>query len=256
MSKAEEFKSLLPLYYRESKQMNFKCDSSGEEFDVLNENIIDVTNQCFPQTATWGISFWEEFLGLPIDSAESLQNRRIKVINKMSRSSPMTPFEMRRILEGFADTVDIIQNQREYSFEVILGTKSKLGDIIEAVVSEIEEIKPAHLVYTLATKYITTLVFKNLFSRWHSETIPVCGTLVCAEVDNDEFISTLGRKFGDNVQGISSNFFSEVFSYASENEYIIGDGKVYIETITNYINNTLSEKFKVASPESYAEEVK
>lgn len=256
MSKAEEFKSLLPLYYRESNQMNLKCDSSGAEFDTLHENIIDVTNQCFPQTATWGISFWEEFLGLPINTVESLSNRRTKVINKMSRSSPMTPFEMRRILEGFADTVDIIQNQREYSFEVILGTRSELGDIIEAVISEIEEVKPAHLVYKLATKYITSLVFKNTFTRWNSDVIPSCGTLVCSANDNDEFISTLGRKFGNAIERTSNNFFSDIFKYASENEYIIGDGKVYIETIANHINNMLSEEFKVTSPDNYVEGVK
>ncbi len=248
MSKAEEFKSLLPLYYRESNQMNLKCDSSGEEFDILYENIIDVTNQCFPQTATWGISFWEEFLGLPIDSAESLKNRRIKVINKMSRSSPMTPFEMRRILEGFADTVDIVQNQREYSFDVILGTRSVLGDIIEAVINEIEEIKPAHLFYSLAIKYITSLVVDSLFIRWESDDIPKCGTIDCSY---NEYTSTLGKGAYNYIKSEFLKAFSELFDKVSEDTYILGNGQRLTGEIGASIKNLLSEEFLSVSEGNY-----
>lgn len=255
MSKADEFKSLLPSYYYESRQMNVKCDSSGIEFDTLTQNIADVTNQCFPQTATWGISFWEEFLGLPINTAESITNRRSKVISKMSRSSPMTPSEMRRILNGFADAVDINQVQRDYYFQVILGTKTSLGDIIETVISEIEEVKPAHLAYSLAIKYITNSVITRTFNRWQSDVIPICGTLLCSETSTDEFITTIGRRYADILSATFNNYLGDTFIYTSESEFIIGDGKTYVESITSYINKMQSDEFKLSSESVYVGEV-
>jgi hypothetical protein len=248
LNKAEELKSYLPIYYQESKQINAKCDSTGQELEDLYNNILDLTNQCFPQTATWGIEYWEKFLDIPINSAEDIKTRRAKVITKISRSSPMTPFEMRKILQNFIDGVLIVQYPNEYRFEVTLETKTKLENILDAVLREIEETKPAHLTFDIAINYITELLIKKVFSRWLSDPIQLCGTI---DVSNNQYITTDGWSFKESLSGTISSNKSEELTVVSEKTFIVGDGKTLTEALSLTVNKYPSDEFKQSAEQNF-----
>ncbi|KGK88047.1 putative phage tail protein [Clostridium sp. HMP27] len=248
MNKADELKSYLPTYYQESIQMNAKCDSTGEELEGLYSNIFDLTKQCFPQTATWGIEYWENFLGIPVNSSEELKTRRAKVITKMSRASPMTPYEMRRILRNFVDRVVITQFPEEYRFEVTLETKTKLENVLDAVIREVEEIKPAHLDFGVAINYITELTLITQFSKWFSDPFILCGTI---DVSYNPYIATDGWSFEQIVSSSLKEFRSDEFLVASETTFILGDGKTLSETLRLSINKWNSDELKVVYEDNF-----
>ncbi len=153
MSKAEELKSYLPTYYQDSIQMNAKCDTTGAELDDVYSNIDDVTNQCFPQRATWGLSLWEAFLGLPINDADNIKNRRAKVMAKLSRTSPMTPAEMKKVLKNFAEDAAVNLAIEPYTFMATLISSDSFNLNVATVINEIENIKPCHLDFDLSFQY-------------------------------------------------------------------------------------------------------
>lgn len=248
MSKADEFKNYLPTYYYESRQMNAKCDTTGIEFDNLEVTIQELIEQCFPQTATRGIKLWENFLGIPINTNESLELRRAKVIDKLSRVSPMTPYEMKKSLEKFADTIEINQTPEEYTFEVVLGSESKIDYILSTIINIVEEIKPAHLAYSLTLKYITNILIIRSFKKWFSDVIPLCGTIDCSY---NAYVSTEGRSnrtimYEDITKGISDEFIK-----VSEQTMIPGNGKRLVENLELVITDFIADEVLKVSEELY-----
>lgn len=238
MNKAEELKSYLPRYYDESPQMNAICDSSGVEFEDLYSNVFDLTNQCFPQTATWGIKYWETFLGIPESSAEDLSTRRAKIISKLSRTSPITPYEMRRILGNFVDNAVLTQFPEEYRFEISLQTKTKLEKVLDAIIREVEEIKPAHLDFSISINYLTELQISELFGRWLSSPFYVCGTI---NVNYKPYTSTQGLVFKQALSTTVSHYYTDKMIVTSENTYIDGIGVSDINMLhfSSSVNSTL-----------------
>jgi len=63
----------LPGYYRASRIMGATLSAQGQEIDKLFDAMDQTLDQFFISTATWGLSLWEELLGLPINETFSIE---------------------------------------------------------------------------------------------------------------------------------------------------------------------------------------
>lgn len=249
MGKAEELKSYLPSYYYDSREMNAKCDTTGAELDDLIFNTDDVVKQCFPQTATWGVEYWEKFLGIPSNIDEDISSRRAKIITKMSRASPMTPFEIRRILKNFVDEVLINQIYEIYKFEITLITRTKIDRALDTILKEIEDSKPAHMSYSIAIDYLTEYTVEKVFNKWATDPYKICGTFDTA---GNEVITTQGKTIATSIENSINAFISDEFMRASSETVTSISGKTISSDVEDSIKGYTSDILIRASSTTYS----
>ncbi|MYL45064.1 DUF2313 domain-containing protein [Virgibacillus halodenitrificans] len=78
----ERMMDYIPKYYRNSRIMNELMKSRGSEIDELIALYDDILDQFFIETATWKLPDYEKQYGLPVNSQDSLQERRKRVLSK------------------------------------------------------------------------------------------------------------------------------------------------------------------------------
>ncbi|HHX87692.1 MAG TPA: YmfQ family protein, partial [Firmicutes bacterium] len=139
----------LPPYYVTSPIMSAIQNAASEEFGAVQQFIDDLKLQFLtPTTATWGLGFWEQEIGLKTDISQSYEERR-EII--MARLKGMGTFG-RDVLISAASAfsggeVDVIEYPAEsrvvVKFVGTLGIPKHMASFIKMV----EEIRPAHLAY-------------------------------------------------------------------------------------------------------------
>lgn len=133
----------LPPYYQASRVIEAILSAQGQEIDKLFDTLDQTLEQYFVTTATWGLSWWEELLGLPVNETLPAEERRQKVLAK--RRGVSQPLLI--ILQAIAPALearfggDIIpfilpveHNAAEYDFGLLVPT--------------LEIRKPAHKSYS------------------------------------------------------------------------------------------------------------
>lgn len=70
----------------------------GLSNDEIKALVDDFKLQVVPQTATWSLPWWENSKGLPIDTSLSIEERRMRIIEKQRRRSPMNPTRFEQII--------------------------------------------------------------------------------------------------------------------------------------------------------------
>lgn len=120
---------------------------SDEEHEKLKINLLDVKNQFFVETATWGLSDWERLLDLSVKEDASIEDRRIQILLKLQGTNIVSEIFMNNLINMFCEDKSgyIIQHNSEYYFEVILNGNQKLD--LNSLSNAIEMYKPAHLGY-------------------------------------------------------------------------------------------------------------
>lgn len=174
----------------------------GSEFDSADELAEEVLMQLHPQTATWGISFWEQRLKLPINESEDIKIRRRKVIARLqSKASTMTPERMGIILKTYIGSyVGITENVAPYTFsvDIINNTERfKLKDFTDIV----NRIKPSHLAYIVGLIERKTLQIKEECKEYPYNFF-MCGTFLCGTKPE---IENLGFKVDTTLKAETNN---------------------------------------------------
>lgn len=144
----------LPNYYQDNVTMVKLQDSMAEEFGPLNFSKEDILNQFFLDTATWGLSFRENELGIETDPTKPYEWRREIIRAKLRGASTTTKKMIKKIAETFSGTeVEVIEHPSEYMFEIkfvgIKGIPPNMAGLIQAI----NEIKPAHLEHVFTYSY-------------------------------------------------------------------------------------------------------
>lgn len=167
MSTADVLKSYVPPFIIQSKTFQAVYNVQGEELDRLNADVLDIISQCFIDTATWGLKYWEKFFGIQINESKETEYRRSVVKSKMRGASTVTVNLIQNVAESYENgEVDITENPSNYSFDVkfvgVRGIPPNLDDLKAAI----EEIKPAHLAVTYTFTYITWDEFDTYKHQW------------------------------------------------------------------------------------------
>ncbi|WOC33642.1 putative phage tail protein [Caproicibacterium argilliputei] len=122
----------------------------GQEIDNMDLHTQELPLQALPQTATWGIPFWEEDYGIARNDNLPMEERRREVLSRIRTRAPMNPQWIKTVLQTLTGTsVQITENISKNRFEVIFG--NVLENAVKGRVRDkLEEIKPAHLIYLIA----------------------------------------------------------------------------------------------------------
>ena len=167
--KGQRLISYISPIYEQSRIMQAIFEAIGEEFNNSYEQLEDIKKQLFPQTATWGLVYWEQRLGLPTNYSESLNVRRGKVIAKLQTKYPMNPANMANIIKNYTGSeVLIVENVKPYTFEVIVDIDNiNNNNDMKKIVNKI---KPSHLAWlpNFAIKFTNKEEFNaNVINRFN-----------------------------------------------------------------------------------------
>ncbi len=138
--------SYISPLYQNSKIEQAIYEAIGSEWDSADELAHEILLQLHPQTATWGLVFWEQRLGLPTNTNEDMERRRRKVIAKRQSKHIINPERMAIILKNYTGAdIEIIENVAPYVFEVKLTGREGFPKSLEDLYKEVKRIKPSHL---------------------------------------------------------------------------------------------------------------
>lgn len=152
---SKKLMSYLPDYYQEIEEFVQIMDAEDIEFDELNAAIVDTFRQFHPETATWGIKYWEKDLKIISMPSKPIEQRRSVVISKMRGSGKVSASMIKNVADSYdRGEVDVTVFPSEYYFVIrfigTLGVPSNLQDLKDAI----EEIKPAHLEVRYKFRYL------------------------------------------------------------------------------------------------------
>jgi hypothetical protein len=165
-----------PKYYEASRVFQAHLEAKGIELDDLDTALTDVEAQFFVPTATWGLRYWEEICGLPINEQDALEVRRARILAKLQRFPSARRIDIEKVLNarGFEDSTieefwrsiltfpyhnggtmhsgaSFYAELAWAKFKIHLGLSEWKNLTIkekEEIADLMEEVKPAHLVYT------------------------------------------------------------------------------------------------------------
>ncbi len=140
---------LLPEFYSKSPQVTGIQGGLNYSVEALKEARIDLYNQVFVDTATWGLSAWEEALNINTDVSKPYVFRRERIKAKLRGAGSTTRSMMKQVAAAYSNgEVEVIEDNANYRFIIkfveTIGIPDNMPDLIQAI----EEIKPAHLSYT------------------------------------------------------------------------------------------------------------
>lgn len=178
----------LPRYYADIRESNEIINAGAAGIAGLNANINDVLAQFFVETATWGLTRWEQFIGdknagnydqttyasleeigarfneleaTSWSAAETkyptdIVQRRANVKAKIRGFGTVTHGLIKSVTESYANgQVEVIEDSANFTISIKfvgeLGVPAKIASIKEAL----REIIPAHLAIVYEFMYIT-----------------------------------------------------------------------------------------------------
>ena len=144
----------LPSFYENNITKPIK-NSLDIEVNSVNENLEDLLNQFFVNSATYGLDNWESMLGISKNNFDYV-TRRENIKAKM-RSRGTTSIEViKNICEAYSNgVVEINANHSDYSFEISFISTIGAPLSFEEMDRVVNEIKPCHLAHSYKFNYNT-----------------------------------------------------------------------------------------------------
>lgn len=177
-------------------------DAEQVEADILLEEISDTLKQCFVDTATWGLDYWEDMLFLPRGKGKTYEERRSNIYAKMIGTRTTTVEVVRQIASLFfgAENVIVTEHNSDYFFNIDfenvfskflndfdnnykVGT-AKVGFArivyirnenikLQSLIDVLEIYKPAHLNYNFTFSSKNKIVI-NSTKKYGYSYLPIC----------------------------------------------------------------------------------
>ena len=149
-------RNTIPLFYTKSETVLQTIDSMDIEVEQVESVIEDVEKQTYTDTATWGLKYWEQMLGLGVAENEDIEDRAARVRLKLRGTGVFNKNMIMNLCKSFTsgDTCVIEDNPNSkfiIKFIDLKGVPSNLDYLRQAI----EEVKPAHLAYSF--EYLYTL---------------------------------------------------------------------------------------------------
>ena len=158
---------MLPSFYHNSDFVKAYMSSQSVEYNFIKESIEDLVNNLYVNTATWGLDYFEEELGLKTDKSKSCEERRERIKAK-KRGNGTTTIKMLKdtALAFECGEIDITEMYADYMFKIKFISQKGRPKNLEDFKSAMNEIKPAHLAYILEFMFNT---HQQLKPKTHQE---------------------------------------------------------------------------------------
>ena len=127
----------------------------GLQVEALGVSESDTLDQLWVDTATWGLSLWEAWVGLPMDGTGPNSARRSKILSRLRGQGTTTAAKIAAVVAAFgfdAGQVRVEEAPEDYAFQVVLSGLAAPLEAADAaeIQAAVDEIKPAHLSWSLA----------------------------------------------------------------------------------------------------------
>lgn len=144
----------VPPFVCQINEIKATYDVQGRELGSLNYSISDLLKQCFIDTATWGLLYWEDEYGIETNLSLSYEQRREILKAKKRGQGTTTKSMLKNAAEAFSGgEVSIIEENENYLFVIqFVGVKG-IPQNMQAFMNMLEDIKPAHLTYNFKYTY-------------------------------------------------------------------------------------------------------
>lgn len=141
----------LPDFLTKDPEFAAKLAAESSAHDEVRQELIDILAQFFVSTATWGLTYWEDFLDLPHDETLNYQDRRDRIIQKINGSQTVTLEFLTKLVNQYVVDGQAFINDfpSQYALE-ILYHGGQVTDYTK-LVDEINTYIPAHIGYKLIT---------------------------------------------------------------------------------------------------------
>ncbi|MBS6370947.1 MAG: DUF2313 domain-containing protein [Oscillospiraceae bacterium] len=142
----------VPEYHYASAQSRALIEALEDASLEAKAALEDVMAQFFINTATWGLTLWEQQVGIETDTSLSVEARRSAIQQKLVASGNTTA----EMIKGLAETITgyeaRVEVHPDYSFSLSFwGPKTELAAIdVEELKAVVEQIKPAHLRFVIS----------------------------------------------------------------------------------------------------------
>ena len=148
-------KRYLPSFIVKGNILKDIFESQQAEVDLLNNNIQDLIDNLFVETATWSLENWEKKYNIPIDLDDTLENRRSRILARMvSKGQPFTKETIEAIANQFTNgSVEVIEHLEDDYFTVKFVSTKGIPPKIQDVYDAINEVKASWLDVEYEFKY-------------------------------------------------------------------------------------------------------
>jgi len=137
-----------PIYDR-SYVGKWLFEIMGFEMEEARILVKSLRDQCWLESCTWGMRYWEERYGIEVDETKDLEARRAAVIAKRGKKRPLSPAAFEEVLKTLTGRdVTIDENEHPCSFTVQIEEGPSPVDYI-AIIEKIDAMKPSHLSYSI-----------------------------------------------------------------------------------------------------------
>lgn len=103
----------VPPNLMESRIFSQLINSEFTEADTFNQKAENLFQQAFIDTATWGLKYWEQFVGIEVDETLPLSYRRSRIKAKIRGQGQVTVSLFNTVGTAFENgEVDIIENMK------------------------------------------------------------------------------------------------------------------------------------------------
>jgi hypothetical protein len=145
-----------PTYYQYAQVYQEVQNAIGSEVDLVDQSNTDLQNQLYIAKATWGLTYWENALGITTNEADSYDIRRSRVLSKWRGFGNFSAALVDTVAAAYSGgevevTVDIPNYVVHIKFIGARGVPPNLDDLL----AQLDNIIHAHLELTYEYTYIT-----------------------------------------------------------------------------------------------------
>ena len=213
------------------------AEAFSVDADSLNQteaDRLDVFNQMFAESGTWGLKFWEVFLGIETDETQSVETRRKIIKNKIVAGTlTFSPNRLRKVIEDYGFSVYAInENFGTYSVEIqVLDYVTDLK-ALKKLAKYLRAMFPAHLGAMLTTMgtndhgYINIDEIGPIVLNGSESQLAVLGGKGSVTLHNIYVYDTLDMipvktiNIGDNYPGYNFDTRSAAMNFSGSKMYI------------------------------------
>ena len=136
----------VPEYHYASEQSRALIETLEDASLEAKAALKDVIDQFFIDTATWGLSHWEQSLAIPVSEGKDMDFRKSRIKSKLRGVGTTTVTLVKNVAESFFNgTVEVTEFPEQFRVEIkfvdSLGIPPNMNDLMEAL----REVVPAHL---------------------------------------------------------------------------------------------------------------
>ena len=165
--------SCLPENYPASRETVAFHEALQPEVGLMWQARDDLLAQLNPYTATWGLNYWEDGLGLASGQALDLDTRRRLIVAKLQGRAATTPEVLKTVAETLLGVpVEVIELYSEYTVMLAAEAGYRPGAGMEQIRRQLRDIMPAHLDWQLVLPTVVHIRIAAALGPRQSESRP------------------------------------------------------------------------------------